>query len=433
MTPIDTLRRLLYKEFRESWLIVFALFVLPAVVITLDQSGRRSEFIDGLVMFTSFLMPVLMVTWAVSKSDVKSGGVKAFSGGLPVNAMLEWFTTTVLPVVVVFPLGIWVAWWFSLTSVSPNQMQVLNSGLLFTAMFTAALVAARMTSVWVGLGAALATLMFCDSTSNDVDLSTKIYLGVIATALVLSLISVLARKKTVKVRGAWSVGWLVVVLGATVVYNWQPLGSNTNSPYSRYFRVNNTFLVQIDEHAQRGDQSKFTAQYGGIPGFPAPGAPVTRVRDFPGGSAVVSSRQKTLYVLAPPEVMTRRAHLLAWDLTNDALREICSIPTGGYNFGYGSGAYISSDETQMLLHLPTLLGAGVRGIGNYPELTAVWLVDIDSGKARLCAASAPFDVISVGWTSKYALFGSSSGVRAVDRRTGRMSKIDLLRQEVKER
>ncbi len=434
MTNSETIKRLLYKEFRESWLIVFTLFVLPAVAISMDRTGRRSEFVDGLVMFTSFLLPVLMVAWAVGKSDVKNGGAKAFSGGLPVNPMLEWFTTTVLPLAVVFPLGMWAAWWFSLTSVSPDQTQVLNGGLLFTAMFTAALVAARLTSIWVGLGAALLTLGFLGAGSNDGDLSTKLCLGVIATALVLSLISVLARKKTPKVRAVWSGAWLVLVAGFVVAVNWQPLGSRPDhSPYSRYFRVNNSFLVQIEEHAQPGGQSKFTAHYGGPPGFPAPGAPVTRVREFPAGSTVVSSRQKALYVLAPPEVMTRRAHLLAWDMADDSVREICSIPTGGYSFGYGSGAYISSDGTQMLLHLPTLLGAGVRGIGSYPELTAIWLVDIDSGKARLCAASSAFDVMSVGWTPKHATLGSSSGVRAVDRRTGRMSKIELPRQEVNKR
>lgn len=420
------LKRLLYKELRESWLILLVLFVLPVVAVSMDQH-RRSAFTDGFVMVTWLLMPALVLAWALSKSDVRIGGGRAFSGGLPVRPMVEWLTSTLLPILAMVPIGLWLAEWQSIAS--PNSAlgdSPLETGLGYMAMFAAALVVARLTSIWVGLAAALAVIGLAPSMPSETE--TNWYLGVMIAAVGLSLIQVIARKKTVKARGVWSVVWLLALIGAPVVQTWldtrpYPSGSSISIP-NKIITINNA--VTIEFHAISGQQKQqtITASTGGPPGFSEGKRVVTRSRIVPITIWAATAFGDTLYLVPPGRGLGRKARLVAWDFDTDTMRDVCTIPTRAYRFGNSdTDASVSPDGSQMLIKLPSLLG-------DYENYTQdLWLVDLRTGEKHLCVSSIEFYITSVGWSARDAILTYSYGYISVDRTTGKTTTHALPKME----
>lgn len=108
MKTKEMLKRLLWKEMRESYLVYAALFLIPIIIFPMRRSlYNNSSFISGVITISAFLIPLLVVFWGSEKGMHDNLVMRSQKFILPITPIQSWIISFLVHAVILAFLGFW--------------------------------------------------------------------------------------------------------------------------------------------------------------------------------------------------------------------------------------------------------------------------------------------------------------------------------------
>ncbi len=438
---MEVLKRLLYKEFRESWVVAVVFLTAPAWIVPLAKYLMKlpamhfqpaSAVTAALIGGCGFVL-----VWAATKGRDAASRQSDPISPLPIRPWVSWAVFTVLPSVVVLLLGSWVYGW--LHAAWPwMHISPFPCGLWLAATFVVALVSGRLLSRWVGPVVGMLAAVYIWSTQPSyLDFgsftrdpgprwlsSPNNALIIAGAALALSVVAILLRKKSRQVQNSVAIGWVVAVPLVLVAISLIP--EKPRMPTTRTEVINDICVLRQSWNDAPSGMVRYRAALGSDPHSIDQPGPNTRDRLFCVYTTPLAALDTELILLEPPRLMGRSGRLLAWDIRRDLVREVCKLPMAFRTLSYFIGASfptalgrleaeasISPDSDTMLVYLPSEIGLD----------SDAWLVDLKTGNHKLCLMGSSLRLSEVVWTADTVIIYGDTGVYGIDKRTGLVKRL----------
>lgn len=141
-------KRLLWKEFREGWLVAVVLFVVPVVLACFTGS----PYGEVLVVLATMGMVVVVVAWAAVKAGGENTAREFAPTHLPLRGVREWIPAFLAPCVITTLAGVWLGVWYAKASGRPA---IWESAALWASalagLFALGYLLSRTFSLWLSI------------------------------------------------------------------------------------------------------------------------------------------------------------------------------------------------------------------------------------------------------------------------------------------
>jgi hypothetical protein len=412
MSGLVVWKRLLWKEMREGWLILAAMFVLPVLF-----SKAPDTTVGGLLRLSAWWFDqALVIIWASGKATRSKGGMEFTEGRLPTKPMIDWICSFLIPLIAVAAAGAWLA---RMTAPEPFDSTFFRlMALDLAATFAICYLLSAITSYWMAVAIGMARvatggLILMTSymtTWNAVSVVARIGAGCAAGTLVFL---VLARRKPLQERQAFAlVAALLVALLPYVghfdsreVFWWREskpaegiLGwwfqddrSKTDMHTGRSYRrgVYTVDVIGRNQLEYREARSLFDNQF------------VRRVHHgFSGDVGIIDATGAACHFAEQP-FKSDRVRIIRWDVRSNRTRTLGSARLGSEALSRFGIASISPDERYVLMMSASTMGIGMD----------LWLLDLSKGNAVVVLDNSAFAMDAVHWyRDKALLYGSGRPV-----------------------
>lgn len=204
MKTKEMLKRLLWKEMRESYLVYAALFLIPLIIFPMRTSlYYNSSFISGVVSISAFLVPLLIVFWGSEKGMHDNLVMRSQKFILPITPIQSWIINFLVHAVILAFLGFWYLKLF-LEFVNPLNYDVTippSIGISFFVSiyaisynFTSAFT--RWTGMLLGILWMIVFFVYLSSKSKQFNNNEWVWLAIVVFCFILATLSLqIFRKK----------------------------------------------------------------------------------------------------------------------------------------------------------------------------------------------------------------------------------------------
>ena len=219
--------RLLWKEFREGWLVLLIAAIAPwamfsVALITQDRDLQQAFEVAG-----GLCSPSAIMLWAASKGVRRKDEGKLPLAHLPANPIIERLISLVIPLALSALAGAWLG--AVAASPSSTTAEYMRFGALYMfAAFAGCYLISAAISTWAGIAAGIVWAMVgmswigdvCDGGSLSQDMKSFVLRSAIGLAVCLVLFLLLAYKKRLRIAQVSSISLLIVVMLGPLVYNY---------------------------------------------------------------------------------------------------------------------------------------------------------------------------------------------------------------------
>lgn len=151
MKQAQVWKRLLWKEFREGWLVALVLFAVPGALACFTGS-RYALGVGPLAFLATVGLAVLVVAWAAAKAGGENTAREFAPTHLPIRGIREWFPAFLAPCVIAALAGVWLGVWYAKVLGWPT---IWESVALWTSamagLFAAGYFLSRTFSIWLSI------------------------------------------------------------------------------------------------------------------------------------------------------------------------------------------------------------------------------------------------------------------------------------------
>jgi hypothetical protein len=411
--------RLLWKEFRESWLVVLIAFAAPVVTLRICDAVPFPMTPDTMDIFGyggALISTAIVMLWAVRKGGRKREEGKSPLAHLPANPWLEQTISVLLPLAIAFFIGTWVGGHIPNHAPAKHAQQINDLRATLAAVYVPAafagcyLITVAM-SVWAALLAgfawAIVGLFWMSESSTDWYYASAdktwapfLYRAVAAAVFCLALF-LLLRGRQLRASSIIAVAMLATIMFGPMAYD-QFIAPDQPERYGDVIRSSDRSLS-----LSLSDAGCLTWQ------DMRNGALVTR--DSHGDMGLIGFDNAGCAYVVRQGIGSGRAGIIRW---NGGARELlATIPaiegTVLRSGSYGHGS-ISPDRRYLAFCLPSGLGEGMD----------VWIVNLRTGGAWVAFPNGSTDLGNARWLGNRLVLPDHDGVWTVDlitRKTGTLS------------
>lgn len=415
-------QRMLWKEFRENWAVLFVGVALPLGLLCLPKG---SELLYPGIGLTS----ILLTLWAAERAHSRGIGHKGSRIQLPVTAALRWTFTYLIPALVPVAVGAAVGYLIGNSGQTnvPTAVVVPAVVLYMLANFTLSTVVTAALSVIPAIMLGVA-LLFGAFDMAQIRSSMPLFLGVIAGALLASLVWELSARKQRYLLGR--IGAVLALAGFTAGalamngmfrpskpthFEWQGAYSqNLQSP-------DRTLMVEAETIRDVNTPAWGQQKYAGSMIFCDIRSGRTKTQEFPAAAqpiGFINLKSSKAVLLLQQKPGDARVHLLRW---GDSVSEVTQFLVGRealktrYTF-----AEVSPDGRYALVAFNSKLGVGYD----------LWLLDLPGQSAALITANtgAAWEytgLAHVSWCGDHAILSNVGTALNVDLHTKRAALLHI--------
>ena len=430
MSRVEIWKRLLWKEFKEGYLIVLMLIVIPPIVFPIVKANHHSrrEIWQIFGWIIALGLPLLVVLWAAVKAGRQRNGSEFVRSHLPIGAVDGWIASVVPPLIISAIAGVWYAGWTEefIIGLGRNPNFAYNCGLYFSTCFVVAyvfsLVLSMLPAILVGLFCTFMGMAFVSSTSTSAEAAefAAFFMRALIGATVCSLLfSALLNRIKLIANQVMCLGLLAVIVFAPFAV--QKLFGPRQADFQEY---------QYDRSIQTSDGSIVVNAFAY-----SKAKNVTVVyRDFRNVSSISRTFKRNIEMI---DIQDRRyvylvqqakgekyVRLISWDTKTNSLQKVCTIPAGR-NALFDSlrlSDYFSDEELAGKTHPDShyLILALASGMGSG---TDIWVIDLYKRKGVVVLPNVYPIRKLVRWDNHQALLLGCFDTARVDLKTMSASKV----------
>lgn len=409
--------RLLWKSFKEGWLVVLLVFAAPPILFSL--ANQMWDWQRGLFAFPAAAGAHLAIAlWAAGRGGGKRQSSEHVWTHLPLTPTADWLSSLVVPTIITAGLGLWYGAWVAGMHRPDVFVLALSGALDLATTYLVCYFISAVISNWAAV--IFGALRMVGGTLISVwDLSSILLpdaIGFVARTAVGSLLAsllfvVIFQKKSLGFRQITSLCLLVVVIFAPGLkdldISW--LRSPENLPqlsggqgYSLTYEVRSVVedsFIRFRIENLEENTITFT--------------------DFKLDTQMLDMLDDKYVYLAQQLSLNDEPSILKWNVESNRVEHIAKLPAPGCLLNYGDvRSYVSPNGHYLILTLKSLIGNGVD----------VWEVNLRTGKSAVILPHLRLDEIY--GHSQYSSFRVSwEGNHAFIWGFDRIYRVDLIRMQ----
>lgn len=426
---LSTLGRLLWKEFREGWLVVLVSVVAPVFSLRILTSESIPDTQRSIVFVIGMMVtPVVVMLWAIRKGGQRRQEGKAPLVHLPVHCLIDWSVSILLPLAISVLIGFWVGG--HLPSDGPHALkpEIHQTGvrlamLYVPAAFVGCYVISAAISAWAGLLAGFAWTIFGlawmprfwqinGSQSASQSLTDFLSRTALGAALCLALFLLLSHKKRVRVGRFASMILLAAIIFVPII---RDLINPTGSAYPQYwdakaYSSDRSLLMRQQRPTVRGKVDTDIEMTNYASGW-------SSTRTFKGYACPIAFDSTGCGYVAQQDPKSRWVRVFAWNRSE--IKEIARIPARAgavrYRAATESWGSVSPDRRYMAFAIGSRMGLGVD----------MWVVNLRNGDSWIVLPNTYGPDMHVSWQTNRLVLPGRDEIRAVNLRTKVTGKLRI--------
>jgi hypothetical protein len=432
--------RLLWKEFREGWVVLVSAFAVPAVMSWLRSAVpfRMTNETADLFGYAGVLISTFVVMlWAIRKGALRRDEGKIPLAHIPANPWVEHAISVLLPLAIAFFVGTWAGGYVPNHAAAKHYQDAGATAAAFAAVYVPAAFAscyliAAAVSTWAALLAAfvwaLVGLDWMVSISTyrfypDASHAMAVFLFcTVAGATAGLIVFLLLRRRWPRFGRAVPLALLAVMMFGPMAYE-QFIAPDQSSYYGDIVYSADRSLV-LDSSVENAIGSKHvekTAASASVVSLTDRRTGRSVTRDFRGAVYLIGFDNAGYAYLVQQGIGSGRAGIIRWKGDTTAL--LATIPaTKGAVLrstdwpGYGS---ISPDRRYLAFRLRSGLGRGMD----------VWIVNLRTGVGWVAFPNGWTDLGLARWLGSRLVLPGYYGISTVDLRTGKTGTLSVPGQD----
>lgn len=408
------LKRLIWKETRESLLVAGVGFVAPALILLALKTKFKLPDWSFIVLVLAAVMGTFL--WAAEKANAKQNRNDFEDAYLVLPRSIDWLASYLFPALLSFAIGAWLGYvlscmphWSEAHWSHTQLWTVLTSGLYMLAGFLVSYAASSAFGLLAGVIISIVWLMFpgtpliATHINKAID-ESAIFVGLIARTVVgaaagsLFVAAVSRTRLRPKLR---AIPLIVAVLSC--------FGPLIPDPAKIFPGAESSYLNYAAVGKSSSDGSLVVAPTGKSAGMSAS----LKLASLRTGAAWVRSFRQAVQpialtgqvaYLAQQSLGERCVRILAWDAATGEAHCVARMRVGKDAILDCRSGFASPDGRLLTLCLGAAIGDGCD----------LWAVNTTSGRYRLLAPNTSMDCPPVQWTSDRAILSMDGEVVYVD-------------------
>lgn len=398
--------RLLWKEFREGWLVLLISVIAPwaifSVALTIHDPDLRQVFeVAG-----GLCSPSAIMLWAASKGGRSKDEGKLPLAHLPANPTIERLISLVIPLAVSALAGAWLG--AVAAGSASSKAEYMRFGALYMSVaFAGCYLISAAISTWAGIAAGIVWAMFglawidnvCRGISLDPEMKSFVLRSALGLAVCLVLFLLLAHKKRLRIAQVSSISLLIIVMFGPPVYDiFQSIPHPVVARgFSQLFNSDRSLLIMTEERSPNKMAVHFVNNISGL----------SSTKVFDGEVRPIVFDARGYGYLAQHIPKSGQVHIIAWNGKQE--REVARMPAGenawgAWVFPIGS---VSPDGSYFMINLGTFVGEGID----------VWIANLRTGETWIAFPNRYDFTSRVSWLDNKLALSGDEGISTVDLHT----------------
>lgn len=410
--------RLLWKEFREGWLVLLIAAIAPWALFSVAKNAHPRELQTAFLIGGWFCSPAAIMLWAASKGSRSRDEGRLPLAHLPANPIIARIVSLVIPLAFSALAGVWLVV-VCKPPVAFKEMHMGFGALYMAVAFAGCYFVSAALSVWAGVAAgvawAVAEIGWIQSiyrgTMIDISLKSFASRSIVGLAVCFVLFFLLAHRRLLRIAQVSSISLLIVVVFGPMVYNYYRSAEQTEAVDRSYlvYSADRSLLMSSGHRAESPGKTtvQFTNNITGLSPTLVLGGEVR---------PIAFGERGTLYV-AQQTSKSGRVHVIAWD--GNQKREVARMPAREHAIGSTTINYVealgsaSPDGRYLMVQIGTYGGKGID----------TWIVNLRTGAAWIAAPNIDASPRRASWFADKLALSGRNRILTIDLRTMEMSSL----------